>query len=259
MPRVSRQGVSLHYADSGGDGQAVLFHTGAAGDGTMWADAGYTEVLGGRRPLLMDHRGHGRSDHPEGVEAHRLQKYVEDLVAVLDHARVDRAVLVGYSDGALVAYAAAAFHPERVSAVVGIGGVDPPSFDVAGRVEEARSIRQDGIRAVLEALSEGEDEPPPEWLMNTLCTTTTEMFALEIEGWSTGPDAWALFPAIAVPTLIICGEREDHAGASALAARALRHGASVVVPDFGHLQIFWHGRDVTGPLIREFLAGTAPR
>lgn len=66
--------------------------------------------------LAPDLRGRGRSAQlppPYGMAAH-----VEDLLTVLDHAGVERVVVVGHSMGASIAARFAADHPERVSGVV---------------------------------------------------------------------------------------------------------------------------------------------
>jgi pimeloyl-ACP methyl ester carboxylesterase len=125
MPYVRRAGVRLHYDDAG-CGSAVLLHTGGGGDGRMWELAGYTTALAGYRRLLLDHRGHGRSDCPPGLSGHRLGEYVQDVITVLDRAGVAQAGLVGYSAGARIAYAVARRYPGRVRAVVGIGAVGAP-------------------------------------------------------------------------------------------------------------------------------------
>jgi lipase len=70
--------------------------------------------------LAPDMRGRGGSAQlpaPFGMAAH-----VADLVAVLDHAGVERAVLVGHSMGCNVAVRFAADHPERVAAVLLLDG-----------------------------------------------------------------------------------------------------------------------------------------
>ncbi|MGH7641469.1 MAG: alpha/beta fold hydrolase [Candidatus Dormibacteria bacterium] len=123
MPEVTRGGVHLHYSDNS-TGPAVLFHTGAAGDGRMWEPAGYPDIISPCRQLFLDHRGHGQSDRPTEALAHRLDEYVADVVAVLDHVQVDRVILVGYSAGAKVVYSLAADHPDRVIALACLGGVD---------------------------------------------------------------------------------------------------------------------------------------
>ncbi|HVB52694.1 MAG TPA: alpha/beta hydrolase [Candidatus Acidoferrales bacterium] len=252
MPVISRDGVRLHYEDIG-IGPAVLWHTGGGGDGTMWRTSGYLDELPGRRHLLLDHRGHGRSDQPQGLEAHRLDEYMADVLAVLDAAGVDQAAMVGYSDGGRVIYALAARHPERVAAVVGIGGVSLPQETYAWRRELAREVRQMGFRSWLEQMSESEAEAAPAWLMNNLAATSTEMFALEVEAWADAPSESSHFPHIEAPTLIICGEDEDADGAAELAVKALPSGKAVVLPGFGHLQAFWRS-ETTAPIIRDFLA-----
>jgi pimeloyl-ACP methyl ester carboxylesterase len=256
MPTVVRGGVRLHFSDSG-VGPAVFFHTGGGGDGTMWQAAGYLDALPGRRQLLFDHRGHGRSDQPQGLKAHRLDEYIADVISVLDSAGVDRAAMVGYSDGARLIYALAARHPERVSAIVGIGGIAHPTDTHDGRRELAVEARQIGLRAYAERMSASETEPAPAWLIDNLSATPTEMFALELEGWADAPTECADFPRIEAPTLIVCGERENTDGAAELATGMLTNGAAVVIPGFGHLQAFWR-TDVVAPIISDFLARHVP-
>ena len=83
-------------------------------------------ALGGRAVLLApDLRGRGASNRlpaPYGMEA-----YARDLLALLDHFGLDRAVLAGHSLGGYAVARFAADHPERVRAVVLIdGGLSAP-------------------------------------------------------------------------------------------------------------------------------------
>src|SRR5438093_901289 len=108
MSLASNEGVRIFYEVVGEPGPLLLLHTGGGGDSRMWRMAGYTDGLSATRLILMDHRGHGRSDRPAGVEAHRIDRYVGDVVSVLDAAGAERVVFAGYSDGANVGYAFAA-------------------------------------------------------------------------------------------------------------------------------------------------------
>lgn len=251
MPIVERHGVRLYYTDSG-SGPAVLFHAGGGGDGRMWELAGYTEALDGCRHLLMDQRGHGRSDQPVGLAAHAIDEYVADVISVLDHASVARAVLVGYSSGADILYRTAARHPDRCLALVGIGATPTPFDEPGPSLERASDVRAIGMRALMEGASAQESEPAPGWLIDNLAATSAEMFAHMLEAWADTPSALDDFPAIAAPTLLICGENEVADGDVARVVALLANGSAVVLPGFGHLQTFWHS-EKTAPLIVDFL------
>lgn len=259
MPYATSSGVRLYYEDVG-RGPAVLLHTGGGGDGRMWRPPGYLDALDGYRVLVMDHRGHGQSDCPPEPDAHELGRYVADVIAVLDDAGADRAAIVGYSFGARVAYALGATHPDRVSAIVGIGTVDDPDEDPAENAEFAAEVRQADMRAAMEAIAAAESEPAPGWLLDNLSETPSEMFALLLDGLATAPSAWQQFPDIQAPTLIVCGEGEARGHAGARARRActvIPHCSSLVLPGLRHLQVFWRTDLTLGP-IREFLDRSVP-
>jgi pimeloyl-ACP methyl ester carboxylesterase len=188
---------------------------------------------------------------------HRLGEYVADVLAVLDATRADRAVVVGYSAGARVAYQFAASHPERCIAVVGIGNVPSPDDDPEPNRGMAAYLREIGMRAVMEEFSRAENEPAPQWLIDNLAATETEMFAQLLEAWADEPSAWKDLPTISAPTLLVVGEHDQDDEAAERAARRLPHGRAVVLPEYGHLQTFWHG-EVTGPSIVEFLHSLNP-
>lgn len=251
MPVISRSGVRLNWSEHG-SGPCVFWHTGGGGDGSMWERAGYLEALPGRRHLLFDHRGHGASDQPTALAAHRLDEYVADVMAVLDAAEAERATLVGYSDGAIVVLRLAARHPERVEAVVAIGGVSHPDDSNSWRHGLAAKVRETGFRAWLEDMSQSEATPAPDWLMENLASTPTEMFALEVEAWADEPSEYGCFGQIDAPVLIVCGERENTDGAGELAMAALSEGSLVILPGLGHLESFWRS-DLTAAAIAEFL------
>lgn len=68
------------------------------------------------RLIRFDKRGTGMSDRPGGLPD--LETRMGDLVAVMDAARSQRAVLFGYSEGGPMSILYAATHPERVDALV---------------------------------------------------------------------------------------------------------------------------------------------
>ena len=81
----------------------------------------WLELFSRRHTLVRyDARGNGLSDW--GPLQMSFERFVSDLATVFDAAGVERAPVVGLSQGASVATAYAARHPERVSALVLVGG-----------------------------------------------------------------------------------------------------------------------------------------
>jgi pimeloyl-ACP methyl ester carboxylesterase len=71
------------------------------------------------RVIVFDKRGMGLSDRDSG--AYTLENVVDDALAVLDACAVERAAVVGVSEGGSAATMMAATHPERVSALIQYG------------------------------------------------------------------------------------------------------------------------------------------
>jgi pimeloyl-ACP methyl ester carboxylesterase len=68
------------------------------------------------RVLHFDKRGTGASDRTARVPT--MDERVEDLRAVMDHAGIERAYMLGVSEGGPMAIALAATYPDRVEGVV---------------------------------------------------------------------------------------------------------------------------------------------
>ncbi|HEV2374610.1 MAG TPA: alpha/beta hydrolase [Streptosporangiaceae bacterium] len=259
MPYVDSGGLRLFYTESG-DGLPVLWHTGGCGDSTMWEQAGYIAALPGYRHILFDHRGHGRSQSPPDMAGHHMRCYVEDVVAVLDDAGVERAVMVGYSQGAQIGYALAAAHPGRLAGLVALDSVPDAEEDPAGLRADADKVMADGTRAVIEKMAASESQPPPAWLLDHLCATDAATFAGAYETFATAAPFWPDATRMAVPTLFLLGVGDDEQDWWALGQRAANtvpDGLAVALHGMGHLQAFWR-TDLSLPPIERFLARFSP-
>lgn len=251
MPQVIRPGpVTIHFTDDGA-GTPLLLHTGSGGDGSMWRRAGYYEALGGRRFLSIDHRGHGLSTTPDGPDGFRPGELVADVVAVLDHAEVARAVLVGYSAGAAVLCRAAREHPDRCLGLVGLGFC-PEASDADEESPWPARVRQWGVRKLIEQMAAAESEEPPAWFLDNLCQTSDDAFALPVVAAQRAEPLWETLAGVTVPTLLVCGSEEVEEAPLRSAAERTREGASRRIDGYGHLQLFWHA-DVTGAVIVDWL------
>ncbi len=113
MPVVAVNGIEVTYADSGGEGLAVVFSHGFLMDHTMF-DQQVAALAPRYRVIAWDQRGHG------GTRATGPFTYWDsaaDVLALLDHLRVERAVLAGMSQGGFLSLRAALMAPGRVRAL----------------------------------------------------------------------------------------------------------------------------------------------
>lgn len=81
----------------------------------------------GNKVVLLDLPGHGRSDKPRRAADHRIDRYALRVIDLLDHLKVDRAVVGGMSLGADVTLMTALAIPERVVGMV----VEMPVLETA--------------------------------------------------------------------------------------------------------------------------------
>jgi pimeloyl-ACP methyl ester carboxylesterase len=72
----------------------------------------------GRRVLVMDVRGRGRSDRDPEPMRYGVPTYVGDVVAALNHLGIEKAVFLGTSMGGLITMVFAAMSPGRVAAAI---------------------------------------------------------------------------------------------------------------------------------------------
>ena len=115
-------GVKIRYVTAG-KGEAVVLIHGWMSDAGMWGPLDTNPAAKEFQLIALDLRGHGKSDKPHDAAKYDAE-VAADVVRLLDHLKVDKAHLVGYSSGSFVAGKVAATHPDRVRSVV-FGGQAP--------------------------------------------------------------------------------------------------------------------------------------
>lgn len=124
MPPVQRaavNGVEIAYYEAGPrTGVPIVLCHGFPELAFSWRHQ--IKALGdaGRWVIAPDQRGYGLSSKPSEVEAYDLANLTGDLVGLLDHLGVERAIFVGHDWGGIVAWQMPLMHPTRVAAVIGL-------------------------------------------------------------------------------------------------------------------------------------------
>jgi pimeloyl-ACP methyl ester carboxylesterase len=135
--------IQLAY-DVQGEGEPVLFIHGA-----IWADflrpLADQSAFSGFQRIRYHRRGYGESGGPAGG----FDLHAADIVALLDDLEVDRAHLVGHSEGAMIALVLAASHPDRARSLALLEPLPPSSWLAAGDFADLLGILGPAFEAMV--------------------------------------------------------------------------------------------------------------
>jgi len=115
MRPFKHDGISFNYRDIG-NGLPFVFQHGLGGDVNQPCDL--LSPPAGIRLIAFDCRGHGETEPLGPEDKIAIASFADDLAALLDHLKIERAVLGGISMGAAVSVNFALRRPERVLGLV---------------------------------------------------------------------------------------------------------------------------------------------
>lgn len=154
MPFANNQGVRIHY-ETVGQGPPLIMQYGQYFPLEVWHYLNYVEVLKDHcRLILVDARGHGRSDKPYDPEAYRSGHRVKDILAVMDDLGLEKAHYMGYSSGGYLGFGIAQSAPERVHSLI-LGGTSPyadPNDDGGWDLNQIESLEKQTAAEFTEGL-----------------------------------------------------------------------------------------------------------
>jgi 3-oxoadipate enol-lactonase len=114
MAFFQSRGGSLHY-EMMGSGPAILMIHGFTNHGMVWAEQVADLLHAGYRVVMPDLAGHGLSQAADRKTT--VDHLTQDMLNLLDHLSIDKAVICGLSLGGMIAQYMAADHPQRVRAL----------------------------------------------------------------------------------------------------------------------------------------------
>jgi esterase len=215
---VFANSLRFHFLESGDRSRPALcfLHGGSAH--AHWFDRVTPPFTDRFHVISLDQRGHGESEWPD-PPAYATEDFAADLLALMDALGWERPTLVGHSMGGLNAMAFAAWHPERVRALVVVDSrpMIPPERLGMMHARGRRPLRQYPSRAAaVEAfrLLPRETRADPALLRHLGEVGVVEgqggwvyRFDPECNGSRQPIDAWTLVHQITAPTLIVRAER----------------------------------------------------
>jgi pimeloyl-ACP methyl ester carboxylesterase len=186
-------GVRIWYAVFGRGTPVILLH-GGLGNSNYWGRQ--VPVLAKRyQVIVMDIRGHGRSTRNEQPYGYELM--ASDVVALMDHLKIRKAAIIGWSDGAILGLDIAIHHPARLSKLFAFAANSNPS----GVADVSKSPVFNAY--VARAEKEYERLSPTPTQYKAFLDQITKM-------WATQPNFTAeQLHAITVPTWIVDGDHDE--------------------------------------------------
>lgn len=220
-PIRARDGAGLFHRGWGGDGPPVVFAASWSLPSDSWAYQMLALSEAGFRCVAYDRRGHGRSDDPgRGFDFDTL---ADDLAAVVEALDLRGATLVGFSMGAgevaryLTRHGAAgrvsravlvgATTPMLARAEGNPGGVDPALFEAFRREWLTRDF-PGWIDANMVPFVTPETPPGLRNWVRDMALRASPKALLECHRALTAADFRAELRSVAVPTLVVHGERD---------------------------------------------------
>ncbi len=260
-PYFDSNGVKIHYVVRGKpDGEPVLLIHGFTVDiDRQWAPV-LKALAKDHKVIAMDCRGHGGSEKPHDAAKYGLEM-AKDAVRLLDHLKIDKAHVVGYSMGGSITLQVVARSPERVrTATLGGMGLPEPGREkllvaLADSLEKGK-----GLGPLILALTP-KDRPRPSaeqmQLINTVLLSRNDPKALaavlrgSLEDKNMALSAQQI-EGIKVPLLALIGADDPlKSGVDALKKR-LPDVKVVVIDKADHMTAFTRDEFVTA--LKEFLA-----
>jgi pimeloyl-ACP methyl ester carboxylesterase len=230
MPTFHNGAVEIAYLDEGRGEPIVLVHGFASNKEVNWVQPGWVATLtrAGRRVIALDDRGHGQSTKLYNDADYHTDLMAGDVAALIQHLKLGRADVMGYSLGARICAVLAVRHPASVRSAI-LGGAGIRLVHTAGlRDEIADSLEAPSIDAVTDPMGR-----------------TFRLFAEQ-----TGSDLKALaaclrgsrqalardeLAAIRVPVLVAVGTKDDIAGSGPELAKLIPHGLALDIPGRDHM------------------------
>lgn len=252
--------VQLAYRDEGSGPPVVMIHgVGSALD--SW-DGVLDRLSPARRYIRFDLRGHGGSARTPGP--YSLDDFVDDTVALMDQLAIDRAAIVGFSLGGLIAQGFALTHPERVCALALISTVAGRTAEEQARVEaRADTLATEGAvghlaNAVDRWFTDEFRSAHPEILearrrKSLLNDPDSYVAAYRVLA---GTDLGSKLSSVVAPTLVMTGEND--VGSTARMARFIHDridGSEIhILPGLKH-SVLLEAPDQVANRLERFLAG----
>ena len=230
MPTFRNGDVEIAYLDEGEGDPIVLVHGFASNKEVNWVMPGWTATLrrDGRRVIALDNRGHGQSAKLYDPALYHTDIMAGDVAALIEHLKLPRADVMGYSLGSRISVVLAARRPELVRGLI-VGGAGIRLIDSAGlRDEIAASLEMPSLADVTDPMGKRfrafAEQTRSDLRALAACLRGSRQ-AVRMED----------IKSIRAPALVAVGSKDDIAGSPHELAALMPNGRGLDIPDRDHM------------------------
>lgn len=226
--------VELYY-DLQGEGEPIVFIHGLLDDSSVW-NAQIELFTANYRVITYDLRGHGRSDKPKGN--YSIQTLADDLYALMNELNLEKAMIVGHSEGGMVAILFTLDHPDKVSKLVLVSSGAKASL-LQGLFSRLKSILPYGtfVKMVTGTKYRKPSEQVTERAMEIAMNVPKHVMNEYWNALTGNYDVKRSLYRIETPTLIIAGEKDTliPLSRSKLLIKGIEGSELRTIPECGHM------------------------
>lgn len=237
MPHAHNQGVAIHYETEGHGPPLVLQH-GFTSSLEHWRAYGYVQALKDDYSLiLVDARGHGRSEKPHDPGAYTRERMAGDVTAVLDDLGIAKAMYWGYSMGGWIGFDLAKHASQRFSSFI-IGGMHPYQRDPIASdqmIADMRKAVSGGMEAYVAAMEQRNGAILAPIRAMRLQNDAEALLAAAI-AFRNHASVEGVLPTMTVPCLLYAGEADALYPGSKQCATRLPNPTFFSLPGLNHAQ-----------------------
>ena len=253
MPCIKQSGAEVWFECEGECLPIILLH-GRGGNSISWWRQ-LAAFQKNYKVVTLDQRAFGRSKCDAG--SFQIQFMVEDILAIMDILKIDRAVLVCQSMSGIIGMKLGLSHPERIAGIVlcsTLGGISTPEMRERLRENEAKnkislpdrafapgySVREPELYKLYEKILNSNSGFNPDW-QKGLSGKGISILPDELEGFS-------------VPTIFIVGSEDMFFPPDMVyqAASYISHASVIELEGLGHSP-YWEAPELFNQILSDWL------
>src|SRR6202522_553065 len=231
MPSFHNGAVEIAYLDEGEGDPILLVHGFASSKNVNWVYPTWVSELkkNGRRVIAFDNRGHGDSGKLYDADDYEIGIMAGDISALMDHLKIERADIMGYSLGSRMTAVLALREPQRLRSAI-LGGIGIGLIEGGGPGENvAQALEAPSLEDVTDPVGRTfrafADQTRSDHRALAACLRGSRRLMTSDEA-----------AGIKVPVLIAVGTTDEIAGSAAALGKIIPAAKVLDIPNRDHMR-----------------------